>query len=82
MGLESKVENEVFNLGSGVSTTVRDLAYKLIKLMGKEVDPIFSPRKVIVDKRRADIQKIHEFLGFIPEITLEEGLCEIVGRCV
>ena len=82
LGLESYVENEIFNVGSGVSTTVRDLAYKLIKLMDKQVDPIFSPREVIVDTRRADIQKIHEFLGFIPEITLEEGLLEIVGGLI
>ena len=78
LGLESNVENEIFNVGSGVSTTVKELAYKLIKLMGKEVDPIFSPRKVIVDTRRADIQKIHKFLSFAPKITLEDGLREIV----
>jgi UDP-glucose 4-epimerase len=79
LGLESNVENEVFNLGSGVSTTVRELAYKLIKLAGKKVDPIFSSRKVIVDKRMADIQKIRKFLGFIPKVTLEDGLHEVIG---
>ena len=78
LGLESSVENEVFNVGSGMSTTVRELAYKLIELMGVEVEPIFSPRKVIVDTRRADIQKIHKFLGFTPQTTLEEGLREVV----
>lgn len=78
LGLESDVENEVFNVGSGTSTTVRELAYKLIELMGEEVEPIFSPRKVIVDTRQADIQKIHKFLGFTPQTTLEEGLREVV----
>ena len=82
LGLESDVENEIFNVGSGVSTTVRDLAYKLIKLMGKKVDPIFSPREVIVDTRRADIQKMYKFFSFTPKITLDEGLSEIVGGLI
>jgi len=80
LGLESNVSNEIFNVGSGTSTTVRELAYKLIELMGKEVEPVFSPRKVIVDTRQADIQKIHKLLGFTPRVTLEDGLREIVGK--
>lgn len=78
LGLESNVENEVFNLGSGVSTTVRELAYKLIKLLGKKVDPVFSPREVIVNTRMADIKKIYKFLGFTPKTALEDGLREII----
>ncbi len=80
LGLESTIENEVFNVGSGVSTTIKELAYKLISLTDKKVDPIFKSREVIVDKRRADIQKIQKSLGFIPEVSLADGLREIVNK--
>jgi len=77
MGMESDVENEILNIGSGKSTTIRKLAYMLIDIMGKDVKPIFKPRDVIVTERRADIRKAKDLLGFEPEIGLQEGMREV-----
>lgn len=77
MGMESDVENEIFNIGSGKSTTIRKLAYMLIDIMGKDVKPRFKPRDVIVTERRADIRKAKDILGFEPEIGLQEGMREV-----
>ena len=77
MGMESDVENEILNIGSGKSTTIRKLAYMLIDIMGKDVKPRFKPRDVIVTERRADIRKAKDILGFEPEIGLQEGMREV-----
>lgn len=77
MGMESDVENEILNIGSGKSTTIRKLAYMLIDIMGKDVKPRFKPRNVIVTERRADIRKAKDLLGFEPEIGLREGMREV-----
>jgi len=77
MGIESDVENEILNIGSGKSTTIRNLAYMLIDIMGKDVKPRFKPRDVIVTERRADIRKAKDLLGFEPEIGLREGMREV-----
>ena len=77
MGIESDVENEIVNIGSGKSTTIRKLAYMLIDIMGKDVKPRFKPRDVIVTERRADIRKAKDLLGFEPEIGLREGMREV-----
>lgn len=77
MGMESDVENEILNIGSGKSTTIRKLAYMLIDIMGKDVKPRFKPRDVIVTERRADIRKAKDILGFEPEIGLREGMEEV-----
>lgn len=77
MGMESDVENEILNIGSGKSTTIRKLAYMLIDIMGKDVKPRFKPRGVIVTDRRADIRKTKDLLGFESEIGLREGMEEV-----
>jgi UDP-glucose 4-epimerase len=77
MGMESDVENEILNIGSGKSTTIRKLAYMLIDIMGKDVKPRFKPRDVIVTERGADIRKAKDLLGFESEIGLREGMEEV-----
>jgi len=77
MGMESDIENEILNIGSGKSTTIRKLAYMLIDIMGKDVKPRFKPRDVIVTERRADIRKAKHLLGFEPEFGLREGMGEV-----
>jgi len=77
MGMESDVENEILNIGSGKSTTIKNLAYMLTDIMGKDVKPKFKPRDVIVTERRADIRKAKDLLGFEPEIGLRAGMREV-----
>lgn len=75
--MESKAENEIFNIGTGKSTTVKELAEILIKALGKDVEPIFRPREVLVTKRQADITKAQKILGFKPKVSVEDGLKEV-----
>jgi UDP-glucose 4-epimerase len=77
MAMESNVENEIFNVGTGKTTSIREIAYMLIEQSGKNIEPIFKPREVIVTERRADVRKAKEMLGFEAEIDIQEGLKEV-----
>jgi len=75
---ESEVWGETFNVGSGTSTTVKELAETIIKLFGKNLRPTYQKgTKIIVRRRQAEISKIKKLLKFKPKVGLEEGLAEI-----
>lgn len=78
LAAESDVSGEAFNVGSGTSTSVKQLAETIIALMNKKLEPIYQKeQKIIVRRRQAGISKISKMLGFTPKVTLEEGLAEI-----
>jgi UDP-glucose 4-epimerase len=78
MAMESEVENEIFNIGSGKSTTIKEMAFMLTKFSGKKVKPKLVPRETLVTKRRADTTKAKKLLGFEAKIDIETGLKEVV----
>lgn len=65
----------VYNLGSGVGTSLRELVGILSKIAGKDLDYVQSPARV---SDRAgyflDISKIKTDLGWEPKVSIEEGL--------
>lgn len=78
LAVESDVSNETFNVGSGTSTTVKQLAETIIKLLKADLKPNYQrEQKIIVQRRQADISKIKQLLKFKPKVALEEGLDEI-----
>lgn len=78
-GTAPDVEGQTINLGNGKETTIRDLARKVIQIIGGE-------RKIEVDSQRlrpdgsevmrlmADHDLAQEKLKWTPTISLEEGL--------
>ena len=78
LAMSSNITNETFNVGSGNSTSIADLANILIKILNIDVKPEFIKKDVIVKERRADISKIKSILNFTPKVGLEEGLIELV----
>jgi UDP-glucose 4-epimerase len=85
----SDVSDEVFNIASGIETSLVELAGALQRAMGSSVPPEFGPvRKVNgVTRRLADISAARQRLGWKPEVDLDEGLRRLVGwwraeRCV
>lgn len=76
--MESDVKNEVFNIGTGKLTTIKELANTLIEITGKDIQPIFQPRDIIVTARKADIRKARELLGFETQVDIISGLREVV----
>jgi UDP-glucose 4-epimerase len=67
---------EVFNVGTGVETSVNQLAAVLIHLIGASVTTAHSDRRDVDNIRRrvVNIEKTRRALRWVPEVTLEEGL--------
>ncbi len=80
-GMKSDVTDEVFNVGTGIETSLADLARSLIKVMGADLEPIFEADRAVsgVTRRKADVSKAERMLGYRAEIGLEEGLQRLVA---
>ncbi|MBW2987969.1 UDP-glucose 4-epimerase [Candidatus Woesearchaeota archaeon] len=74
LAMKTKAVNEVFNVGTGVATSIAQLADIIIKGLGKDIKPIFRPRDVLVTRRQADTSKAEKLLGFKAKIDVKEGM--------
>jgi UDP-glucose 4-epimerase len=80
LALQSDVSDEVFNIASGTETSLNELAYTLLKVMGSDLTPEYGPERRVnpVRRRWADTQKAEKVLGFKTQVSLEEGLRRLV----
>jgi UDP-glucose 4-epimerase len=76
----SEATDDVFNVASGVETSLRQLAEKLLDVMGSRLPVQFGPERAVnkVPRRLADTSHAREQLGFQAEVGLEEGLTKLV----
>lgn len=77
LGIEKEEANgQVFNVGTGIPTTVLEVAEGLIRLYGKEVPVTVTGNYRLGDIRHnyADMRKIEQRLGFRPAVSFNEGL--------
>jgi UDP-glucose 4-epimerase len=74
------VSDEVFNVASGVETSLNDLARALARAMGSDLTPEYGPERSVnpVPRRVGDPSRAWERLGFRAEIDLDEGLRRLV----
>lgn len=74
--LSERALGEVFNVGTGMETSVNQLAAVLTRLIGASVTPAHSDRRDVDNIRRrvVNIEKTRRALRWVPEVTLEEGL--------
>jgi UDP-glucose 4-epimerase len=77
----SSATDEVYNVGTGTSTSLRQLAAALARVMGSDLDPVFTQARaaVNVQARQADVAKAAAGLGFGAEVGLEDGLRDLVA---
>jgi nucleoside-diphosphate-sugar epimerase len=69
------LSGEVFNLGNPDECTIAELAESIKKLLGSESEVVF--RDLPADdpaRRRPDISKIGKSVGWIPSVSLDDGL--------
>lgn len=80
LAMEKKgLNREVFNCGSGISTSVLDLAEKAIVASGQKLRPEFtSPRVGDIKDSLSNNAKARGVLGFKPKISLQQGLEELI----
>ena len=80
MSMNSDVNHAFFNVGTGTSITILDLAKTIIKSSGLNLEPVFGPAlKGDVQKTTANIDLIKEKIGWKPTIVLEEWIDEIIS---
>lgn len=82
-----KADGETFNIGNAEACiSMRDLAYKAIKLSNKEITPQFVPieksdrtndREIVY--RMPDISKAKTILNYSPKISLDEGMLDLIN---
>ncbi len=80
LAVEAGVTDAVFNIASGVETSLQGLAETLLRVMGSDLPIEYGPERAIngVTRRLADTSSAARELGFRAEIDLEEGLTELV----
>jgi len=78
LALESEKDNLALNVGTGVDTTIAQLAHILIDAVGVDVQPQFNPRDVLVDRRAASTKLAEDTIGFTAEIDVVKGMTDLV----
>lgn len=80
LAAESSISDEVFNIACGVETSLNDLAYALMRVMGVDMHPEYGPERKVnpVPRRLADTSSARERIGFTAQVQLEAGLRELV----
>jgi UDP-glucose 4-epimerase len=81
LAAKSDVADEVFNVASGVETSLNDLANSLLKVMRSDLKPEYGPARKVnaVPRRLADTAKAQQMIGFQSRVTLEDGLRRLVA---
>jgi UDP-glucose 4-epimerase len=75
-----KVAGQVFNVGTGTSTTVNDLASAVIQHFGANTDIIHQEARLgEIKHSRADVQRIRDCLGFSASAAFQAGLAQLVA---
>jgi dTDP-L-rhamnose 4-epimerase len=72
----------VLNVGSGRSYTVREIAERVSKALGKQrIAPEITGKCRVGDIRHcfADVTAARRVLGYVPSVSLEQGLSELAG---
>lgn len=77
----SKVQGEVFNLGTGITISIKDIALHVARAMNIDKSRIkyIDDRPGQVDCHIADIKKIKDILGWQPSIKFEDGLVDTIN---
>ena len=81
LAAESAETDAVFNVATGVETSLNELADTLLRVMGSPLRPEYAPPRKVnpVRRRLASIEAARDRLGFRASISLEDGLRSLVG---
>jgi UDP-glucose 4-epimerase len=81
LAAKSDVTDEVFNVASGEEISLLQLAQMLSSIMGVSLEPQHKEARAVigVTRRLADISKAEKLLGFKAEISMEQGLRDLVA---
>ena len=79
LAAESVLKKGVFNVATGKSITIGELAEKIIKLTDSKSKIVFAPeRPGDIKFSSADIEETKKLLGFEPQFDFDEGLISTI----
>lgn len=75
--LKSDCTNDFFNIGTGIETTVKQLAHLLLDVTGCKLPAVYEPHDVnLVKRRQCSTVRAKEKMGFVAQTSLRAGLLE------
>lgn len=82
LGMNSKINCDIFNLGTGRCYNLNQLVKILNQILGTNIKPSYmkNPLKNYVAETLADTKKAREKLGFKAKVSLEEGIKKILNE--
>jgi UDP-glucose 4-epimerase len=80
LALASDVTDDVFNVATGIETSLNELAAALARAMGVRPEPEYGAERKVnpVPRRLASTEKAKQLLGFAATVGLDEGLSRLV----
>lgn len=79
VAMESKIKNGFFNIGTGIGTSINDLAHLMMNISGHKKDPIFvEPLDGDIKLSQSETNLTRKHLNWSFEINLEEGLKKLI----
>lgn len=80
LAAKANVTDEVFNVASGVETSLNELAEMLLAVMGSTLKPEYGPARKVnaVARRLASTDKARDLISFSAEVDMEAGLRDLV----
>ncbi len=74
--ISPKADGEVFNIGTGIETSVNTLAREVLDLYGIDSQPVYIDRRDIDNIRRrvVNVEKIRRKLKWVSRVTVRDGL--------
>lgn len=81
LAASSKINEGVYNVASGVETSLKGLALALLSAMGSDLGVEHGPERPVngVTRRLASTEAASRDLGFTATVRLEEGLRDLVA---
>lgn len=80
LAAQRDVTDEVFNVGTGIQTSLNGLCQLLLRLTNSKMQPEYREARAVanVQTRRAAVEKIKRELGFEANVSLEQGLQQLI----
>jgi UDP-glucose 4-epimerase len=77
--LKADVTDACYNVGSGVQTSIKDLAQSILEITGSNLEIYFEPAgETFVTNRIGDPTRAEKETGFKYTIEIKEGLRKLV----
>jgi len=78
---KSSANGEIFNVGTGIPITIKEVAELITKKINPKLKPIYNNQFRIGDIRHcvADISKIKNKLEYLPTLDLKESICDLIN---